>query len=64
MLAAYQKWTKISYFFFPSLVGVYLYNFFNPEEPHQTIPYPFMKIRTKDFPWKDGDTDLFARPQH
>jgi len=60
-LSAYRRWVKVSYFGFPLLTLVYLYNYLNPEAPQEVVPYPFMKIRSKDFPWGDGDTDLFSR---
>lgn len=42
------------------LVAFTVFTFATAKHGHRTeTPYPYMSIRAKPFPWKDGDTPLF-----
>ncbi len=49
----------------PNLVGKAFYDL-SHAHPHDKVPpeYPYLKIRSKPFPWGDGDTGLFETKHH
>merc|ERR1711974_462709 len=64
-------WTKWRTAFFlvavPAIIGGHLsaFVFVDPEEHKRPdfVPYEHMRIRTKKFPWGDGNHTLFHNPQ-
>ncbi|GLH10031.1 hypothetical protein R5R35_012335 [Gryllus longicercus] len=50
----------------PVIAGLSYYIFSNKEEEEDEtkfIPYEYLNIRTKRFPWGDGNTPLFYNPK-
>ncbi|KAJ8680268.1 hypothetical protein QAD02_016055 [Eretmocerus hayati] len=63
--AALDFWTKATFFGIPIAVGLGLLNLYiNWEEPvrPEFIKYDHLRIRTKRFPWGDGNHSLFHNP--
>ncbi|OTA95866.1 hypothetical protein M434DRAFT_393338 [Hypoxylon sp. CO27-5] len=68
--ATTELWRKISvYAVVPALIlaGINAYNLWNEHWEHwehlppleERVEYPYQNIRTKNFPWGDGDKTLF-----
>lgn len=63
----YKLWRNLSFFFaFPviglAMVNVYLDHQKHPHERPEFIKYEYLRIRTKRFPWGDGNHSLFHNP--
>ncbi|KAK4495111.1 hypothetical protein PRZ48_013438 [Zasmidium cellare] len=72
--ATSDLWRKLSiYVVIPSLLiaGVNAYRLWTEHWEHKSheppleerVEYPYMNIRTKNFPWGDGDKTLFWNPK-
>merc|ERR1712226_387270 len=65
-----EGWTKWRNLFFfigvPALIASHFtaFVFVDPEEHKRPefVPYEYMRIRTKKFPWGDGNHGLFHNP--
>ncbi|KAI1650989.1 mitochondrial cytochrome c oxidase subunit VIa [Daldinia loculata] len=68
--ATTELWRKISLYVVPPailLAGVNAYNLYQEHWEHwshlppleERVEYPYQNIRTKNFPWGDGDKTLF-----
>ncbi|XP_014223522.1 cytochrome c oxidase subunit 6A1, mitochondrial-like [Trichogramma pretiosum] len=64
-MAAYKMWKNLTYYVVPVVLGlagasVYI----NTEEPERPefIPYEHLRIRSKRFPWGDGNRTFFHNP--
>ncbi|TMW53704.1 hypothetical protein DOY81_001249, partial [Sarcophaga bullata] len=59
-----QKWRKISYALIPFALGLSAIVLATRGEPPEQdyIPYEYMYMRTKRFPWGDGKKSLFHGP--
>jgi len=60
MKAQIQRWKYINYALGSATIGLGVYNYliWHPHDRHGPQA-SYMNIRTKKFPWKDGDTALF-----
>ena len=61
-----KKWRKISYALIPFALGLSALVLATRKEPPEQdyIPYEYMYMRTKRFPWRDGKTSLFHGPNN
>ncbi|XP_050295113.1 cytochrome c oxidase subunit 6A2, mitochondrial-like [Anthonomus grandis grandis] len=66
----YQVWKKLFYFVAcPSIilcaVNCYLTHMEHAAHPHERkfVKYEYMAVRTKPFPWGDGNHSLFHNPK-
>jgi len=66
-----KLWERIFYFIcLPALVitsiNVYLMEQEHKKHPHRPdyIPYEYMYVRRRKFPWGDGNHSLFHNPKH
>ncbi|KAK3371886.1 cytochrome c oxidase-like protein [Podospora didyma] len=68
-----ELWRKISLYGIPAsllLAGLNAYNLWNQHWEHwshmppleERTEYPFQNIRTRNFPWGDGDKTIFWNP--
>ncbi|KPI95636.1 PREDICTED: cytochrome c oxidase subunit 6A1, mitochondrial-like [Papilio xuthus] len=63
----YKLWKKLTFFVAFPAVGLGMLNAYlaHQEEHHERppfIPYDYMRVRTKRFPWGDGQKTLFHNP--
>ncbi|XP_049873193.1 cytochrome c oxidase subunit 6A, mitochondrial [Pectinophora gossypiella] len=63
----YKLWKKVSFFVaFPAvglgMLNAYLAHQEEHHEPPPFVPYEYMRVRTKRFPWGDGQKSLFHNP--
>ncbi|KXJ77308.1 hypothetical protein RP20_CCG007862 [Aedes albopictus] len=64
----YKKWKKLSLFVAFPAVGLAMVNAVlqlssqEEHEPPEFVPYEHMRIRTKRFPWGEGQRSLFHNP--
>ncbi|CAH2048693.1 unnamed protein product, partial [Iphiclides podalirius] len=63
----YKLWKKLSLFVAFPAIGLGMLNAYlgHQEETHERppfVPYEYMRIRTKRFPWGDGQKTLFHNP--
>ncbi|NP_001165814.1 cytochrome c oxidase subunit 6A1, mitochondrial [Nasonia vitripennis] len=64
--AAYNMWRNLSLFGVPVVLTLGFLNVYlneEHEEPPEFIPYEHLRIRTKRFPWGDGNHTLFHNPR-
>ncbi|XP_015512952.1 cytochrome c oxidase subunit 6A2, mitochondrial [Neodiprion pinetum] len=63
-----KLWKNISYFVaFPSIIVCSIYNYLKHQEAHnqprpEFVPYEYLCIRNKPFPWGDGNHSFFHNP--
>ncbi|XP_062558324.1 cytochrome c oxidase subunit 6A1, mitochondrial-like [Armigeres subalbatus] len=61
-----KKWKNLSFFVAFPAVGLALANVFlqssEERERPEFVPYEHMRIRTKRFPWGEGQRSLFHNP--
>ncbi|KAJ8916136.1 hypothetical protein NQ315_004503 [Exocentrus adspersus] len=63
----YKVWKNLTFFVaFPSIilcaVNCYLAHQNKPHERPEFVKYEYLRIRTKRFPWGDGNHSLFHNP--
>ncbi|KAJ0176525.1 hypothetical protein K1T71_007704 [Dendrolimus kikuchii] len=63
----WQMWKKMSFFVAFPAIGLGMLNAYlaHQEEHHERppfVPYDYMRVRTKRFPWGDGQKSLFHNP--
>ncbi|XP_012258957.1 cytochrome c oxidase subunit 6A2, mitochondrial-like [Athalia rosae] len=67
---AIKFWKNLSYFVaFPAIILCTVNTYLVHEEEHKQprpefIPYDHLRIRTKSFPWGDGQHTLFHSPEY
>lgn len=55
-----NKWRNISLVAIPVCFSLSLYVVMNGDHHHDHPPkYPYLRIRSKEFPWGNGDCSLF-----
>ncbi|XP_050305334.1 cytochrome c oxidase subunit 6A1, mitochondrial-like [Anthonomus grandis grandis] len=64
----YKIWKRLALFLaLPSVIGgsvlLYLKKKSAPEERPPFVKYSFLRIRTKRYPWGDGQKSLFHNPK-
>ncbi|KAF6040679.1 COX6A1 [Bugula neritina] len=65
-VATARRWKLMTYFLVPPALLATWYNAFYISEHHQRpeyIEYDHLRIRTKAFPWGDGNHTLFHNPE-
>ncbi|KAL4716738.1 hypothetical protein ACJJTC_004857 [Scirpophaga incertulas] len=62
----WQLWKKLSFFVGFPAVGLGMLNAYLAHQEHherpEFVPYDYLRIRTKRFPWGDGQKSLFHNP--
>ncbi|XP_060523370.1 cytochrome c oxidase subunit 6A, mitochondrial [Cylas formicarius] len=64
----YKVWKNLAFFVaFPSIilcaVNCYIQETSHPHERPPFVKYEYMRVRTKRFPWGDGNKSLFHNPK-
>lgn len=61
-----ETWKKISLFICLPTISYFTWKHVivggKEEHEHKYVPWSHLRIRTKPFPWKDGDVSLFHNP--
>ncbi|EDO47567.1 predicted protein [Nematostella vectensis] len=63
-----KTWRNVSAFVAIPAIGICIYNAYKLEQEHHHHPrpdfveYSHLRIRSKPFPWKDGNHSLFHNP--
>eukprot|EP01111_Echinosteliopsis_oligospora_P017353 TRINITY_DN747_c0_g1_i1.p1 TRINITY_DN747_c0_g1~~TRINITY_DN747_c0_g1_i1.p1 ORF type:complete len:119 (-),score=38.93 TRINITY_DN747_c0_g1_i1:166-522(-) len=55
-----KNWRAISWMGLAVVAVGCAYNFISPNHHHVDKAYPYMNIRSKKFPWGDGDTPFLG----
>eukprot|EP01135_Chromosphaera_perkinsii_P004383 Nk52_evm34s279 gene=Nk52_evmTU34s279 len=58
----YGTWRTISYVCVPTILATAYIAFSGEHDHHMNPEMPHLRIRSKPFPWGDGDKSLFHNP--
>lgn len=59
LLAGSKQWIKATIFGTAICSAVFVYVLSEEEHAYHRNPYPYAHIRSKKYPWADGDSELF-----